>query len=114
MTPWTASLQGPLSMGFSRQEYCHGLQFPSTGHLPDPEIKPTSLSPVLAGGFFITEPPESRDHLSAPTFDLLKLINADILIPVISNQITNQKLDKLLTVKIPLLNTIDTILTEPV
>ena len=57
MTPWTASLQGPLSMGFSRQEYCHGLQFPSPGHLPDPEIKPTSLSPVLAGGFFITEPP---------------------------------------------------------
>ena len=30
---------------------CHG---PSPGYLPDPEIKPESLSPVSAGGFFTT------------------------------------------------------------
>ena len=42
-------------MGFSRQEYWHGLPFPSPGDLPDPGIEPTS--PALAGGFFITEPP---------------------------------------------------------
>ena len=52
---WTAALQAPLSMGFSRQEYWSGLPCPPPGDLPDPGIKPTSLmSPALAGGFFIT------------------------------------------------------------
>ena len=46
----------PLSMGFSRQEYCSGFPFPPQGDLPDPGIEPTSLvSPALAGGFFTTE-----------------------------------------------------------
>ena len=31
------------------------LPFPSSGDLPDPEIKP--VSPALAGGFFNMEPP---------------------------------------------------------
>ena len=39
--------QASLSTGFSRQENWRGLQFPSPGGLPDPEIKPTS--PALAG-----------------------------------------------------------------
>ena len=40
-------------MGFSRQEYWSGLPFPSPGDLPDPGIKPASLtSPAFAGGFF--------------------------------------------------------------
>ena len=34
VTPWTVALQAPLSMGFSRQEYWHGLPFPSPGDLP--------------------------------------------------------------------------------
>ena len=34
-TPWTAACQAPLSMGFSRQEYCSGLPFPSAGDLPN-------------------------------------------------------------------------------
>ena len=55
MTPWTVARQAPLSMGFSRQEYWSGLPFPPSGDLPDPGIKPVSLtSPVLAGGFFTT------------------------------------------------------------
>ena len=29
VTPWTAALQVPLSMGFSRQEYWSGLPLPS-------------------------------------------------------------------------------------
>ena len=29
VTPWTAAYQGPLSMGFSRQEYWSGLPLPS-------------------------------------------------------------------------------------
>ena len=55
VTPWTAAPQAPLSMGFSRQEYWSGLQFPSPGALPDTGIKPTSrTSPALAGEFFTT------------------------------------------------------------
>ena len=45
MTPWTAALQAPLSMGFSRQEYWSGLPFSSPGDLPDPGIKPGSPAP---------------------------------------------------------------------
>ena len=33
------ALQGPLSMGFPRQEYSSGLPFPSPGNLPDPGIE---------------------------------------------------------------------------
>ena len=55
VTPWTVVRQAPLSMGFSRQEYWSGVQFPSPGNLPDPGIKPVSLiSPALVGGFFTT------------------------------------------------------------
>ena len=53
--PMDCSLQAPLSMGFSRQEYRSGLPCPPPGDLPDPGIKPTSLmSPALASGFFTT------------------------------------------------------------
>ena len=37
-TPWSIVHQSPLSIGFSRQEYCSGLPFPS------PEIFPTQGS----------------------------------------------------------------------
>jgi len=33
--PGTVVYQASLSMGFSRQEYCSGLSFPSPGDLPD-------------------------------------------------------------------------------
>ena len=55
VTPWAAARQAPLSMGFSRQEYWSGLPFPSSGHLPHPEMEPAS--PALAGGFSTIEPP---------------------------------------------------------
>ena len=55
VTPQTVAHQAPLSVGFSRQEYCSELPFPPPGGLPDPGLKPAS--PVLAGGFFTTEPP---------------------------------------------------------
>ena len=46
---------GPLSKGFSKQEYWSGLSFYTPGDLPKPGIKPASLtSPALAGGFFTT------------------------------------------------------------
>ena len=41
-TPWPVALQAPLSIGFSRLEYCSGLPSPSPGKLPDPGIEPTS------------------------------------------------------------------------
>ena len=43
----------PLSMGFSRQEYWSSLPWPPPGDLPDPGVKPTSLT-ALAGRFFTT------------------------------------------------------------
>ena len=55
VTPWTVAHPGPLSMGFSRQEYWSGLPFPFPGDLSDPGIKPTSLT--LAGRFFTNELP---------------------------------------------------------
>ena len=55
MTPWTIVRRASLSMGFARQEYWSGLPFPSPGDLPDPGIE--LMSPILAGGFFTTEPP---------------------------------------------------------
>ena len=58
MIPWTVIHQPPLPMGFSRQEYWRGLQFPPPTDLPDPRIEPVSpASPALASGFFTTEPP---------------------------------------------------------
>ena len=41
-TQWTVAHQGPLSMGFSSQEYWSGLPFPFPGDLPDPGIEPRS------------------------------------------------------------------------
>ena len=54
-TPWTVAFQAPLSMGFFRQQYWSGLPFPSPGDLPNPGIKPTSLtSPAMTSQFFTT------------------------------------------------------------
>ena len=45
----TVAHEAPPSMGFSRQEYCSALPFPSPGDLPNPGIKQVSC---LAGRFF--------------------------------------------------------------
>ena len=52
-TLWTVARQAPLSMGFSRQEYCSGLPCPAPGDLPNLGIKPVSLT-SLPGRFSIT------------------------------------------------------------
>ena len=54
-TPWTVAYQAPPSMGFSRQEYCSGLPFPSPGELPNPRIEPGS--PALQTDALPSEPP---------------------------------------------------------
>ena len=52
-TLWTAAHQGPLSLGFSRQEYCSGVPYPPPGDLPDSGIELVTLkSPALADRFF--------------------------------------------------------------
>ena len=53
-TPWTVVHQAPLSKGFSRQEYCSGLPFPSPRDLPDLGIKPTF--PALQADSLLSEP----------------------------------------------------------
>ena len=53
--PWTVACKFPPPIGFSRQEYWGGLQFPTPGHLPNPGTKPLSFkSSVLSTGFFTT------------------------------------------------------------
>ena len=50
---WTIAHQAPLSIGFSRQEYCSGLQCPSLGDLTNSGTELMSLlSSAFAGGFF--------------------------------------------------------------
>ena len=46
--PWTVAHQAPLSMEFSRQEYCSGLPFPSPGNLPSPGMQAGSPVDSLA------------------------------------------------------------------
>ena len=53
-TLWAVACQAPLPMGFSRQEYCSGLPFPSPGNLPDLGIAHASLSLAVASRFFTT------------------------------------------------------------
>ena len=53
--PVDCSPPGPLSLGFTKQEYWSGLPLPSPGNLPDPGIE--LASPALAGRFFTAEPP---------------------------------------------------------
>ena len=54
---FTVAHEAPPSMGFSRQEYCSALPFPSPGDLPNPGIEPVSPASIPAGRFFTAEPP---------------------------------------------------------
>ena len=42
VTPWTVVHQAPVSVEFSRQEYCSGLPFPPPEDLPNPGTEPAS------------------------------------------------------------------------
>ena len=54
-TPLTVACQAPLSMEFSRQEYCSGLPLFSPGDFPDPGIEPGS--PELQTDSLLSESP---------------------------------------------------------
>ena len=46
-TPWSVVGQGPLFMGYPRQEYKSGLPCPFPGDLPNPGIQPASFDEVF-------------------------------------------------------------------
>ena len=58
-TLWNIAYQAPLSLGFSRQEYWSGFQFPIPGDLPKSETEPefNFMPPALACEFFTTASP---------------------------------------------------------
>ena len=59
-TPWTIAHQAPLveEARIFQARILERLPFPTPGDLPDSGMEPASLSsPVLADGFFTTEPP---------------------------------------------------------
>ena len=58
-TPGTETHQVPLSMEFSRPEYWSGLPFPSSGHLPNPGVKP-----ALQANSLPSEPPGKPNKLN--------------------------------------------------
>ena len=55
VTLGTVAQQVPLSVEFVRQEYWHGLPFPSPGDLLDPGIEPGS--PALQADSLLSKPP---------------------------------------------------------
>ena len=55
VTPWTIARQAPLSIEFSRQEYCIGFPFPSPGDKTDWGINPKSLE--LQADSLLSDPP---------------------------------------------------------
>ena len=55
--PMDCSLQAPLSMEFSRQDYWSRLPFHTPGDLPNPETEPMSfMAPALAVRFLPLAP----------------------------------------------------------
>ena len=77
-------------MGFSRQEYWSGLPFPSSGNLPNPQIKPRS--PALQADALTSEPlgklfPSAREF--SPLIKNIKEINepgcleAGVQVPIV-------------------------------
>ena len=71
--PMDCSLQAPLSMGFSRQEYWTGLPFSPPGDLSDPGIEPKSLvSSALVGVFFITDVTWEAPYLWVVRYNFFK------------------------------------------
>ena len=76
VTPWTVTLQVPLSVGFSRQEYWSGLPRPPPGDLPNLGMEPRS--PALQADSLPSEPPESQFGLSLLLFSfILKMFYLD-------------------------------------
>ena len=63
---WAVVCQVPLSMGFSREEYCSGFPGPPPGDPPNPGMEPAStVSPELQIHSLPSEPPGKPElHVS--------------------------------------------------
>ena len=72
--PQTVAIQAPLSIEFSRQEYCSGLPFPSPGDLLDSGIQPRS--PALQADSLSSEP--LGKPLLCVKFSNIKFIHTDV------------------------------------
>ena len=78
VTAWTVNFQAPLSMGFPRQEYWSTLPCAPPRDVPDPVIKPVSLTSLaLARGFLTTS--TSWETFSSVQFS--RLVMSDSLRP---------------------------------
>ena len=71
MTLQTVACQGPLSMGFSRQEYWSGLPCPPPGDLADSRIEPE----VVAGFFTTSIQTEVTSCTSNSVYQFLTVLN---------------------------------------
>ena len=69
-TLWTVAHQAPLSMGYSRQEYCSGLPGPPPGDLPNTGTEPRS--PTLQADSLPSEPPEKPKNTGVGSLTLLQ------------------------------------------
>ena len=68
-TLWIVASKLPLSVGFSRQEYCSGSPCPPPEHLPDPGIEP--MSPSLQVDSSPIELP-GKPHIVCTSYLMLK------------------------------------------
>ena len=83
--PWTVAHQAPLSTGFPKQEYWCGLPFPFPRDLPDSGIEP--MSPLLAGRFFITEPPGKPLKTGISNTSLITWLTGSLSLPLFFKKI---------------------------
>ena len=72
VTPWTIAHQAPQSLGFSRQEYCSGLPFPTPEDLPNPGIEPRS--PTLQADSLPAESQGKPKNTGVDSLSLLQWI----------------------------------------
>ena len=71
-SPMDCSPPGSSVHGISQARILEWVPFPLPGDLPDPGIEPVSpVSPVLAYGFFTTEPPGKSVYISIFFFPIL-------------------------------------------
>ena len=88
MTPGTVACQVPWAMGFSRQKYWSGLQFPPPGDIPDPGIKPGSPAwqenslPWIHWAFYI-----ALQKFNIPALNIVRAV-----LCVISERLTELKI----------------------
>ena len=72
VTLWTVAYQAPQSLGFSRQEYCSGLPFPTPEDLPNPGIEPRS--PTLQADSLPAESQGKPKNTGVDSLSLLQWI----------------------------------------